>query len=185
MRPCDEVATRAVLKQLERRAELVRAGVLTPAEADAVDHANLPLSKHFDGYERHLRAKGGDPRRIGMVRRRLERLARDCRFSKLNKMSAGAMERWLVEQAEVGMAAATRNTYRESVVCFGNWCRRTHRLTLNPFADVPRADQNADRRHQRRALTEAELIRLLKIARLRPLAEYGREITKKLSQNGL
>jgi integrase len=174
----DEVAARAVLTQLERRAELVRAGVLTAAEGDAADHAGAPLSRHLDAYERHLHAKGGDPRRISMLRRRLERLARDCRFPRLNKMSAGPIEHWLVEQANVGMAASTRNTYREAAVCFGNWCRRTHRLTLNPFADVPRADANVDRRHQRRALTESELLRLLKVARLRPLAEFGREITK-------
>ena len=111
-----------------------------------------------------------------MVRRRLERLARDCRFSKLGKMSAGPIDQWLVEQTDAGMAAATRNTYREAAIGFGNWCRRTRRLTLNPFADVPRADQNADRRHQRRALTQAELMRLLHAAALRPLAELGREI---------
>ncbi|HSR73106.1 MAG TPA: site-specific integrase, partial [Kiloniellales bacterium] len=175
----DEVAARAVLTQLERRAELVRAGVMTPQESDAATYAGLPLSKHLDAYEKHLRAKGGNPRRIAMVRRRLERLARECRFTNLNKMSAGPVERWLVERAEAGMAAATRNAYRESLVCFGNWCRRTNRLTQNPFADLPRADQNVDRRHQRRALTEAELLRLLRVARLRPLAEYGRTITGK------
>ena len=172
----DEVAARAVLTQLERRAELIRAGVITEAEGDAADHAGAPLSRHLDAYERHLRAKGGDPRRISMLRSRLERLARDCRFSRLNKMSAGPIERWLVEQADAGMAASTRNSYREAAVCFGNWCRRTHRLTHNPFADVPRANQNVDRKHQRRALTEAELTRLLRVARLRPLAEFGREI---------
>jgi hypothetical protein len=173
----DEVAARAILTQLERRAELIRAGVITAAESDAGDHAGAPLSRHLDAYEQHLHAKSCDPRRILMVRRRLERLARECRFSKLNKMSAGPIEQWLVEQTNVGMAASTRNSYREALVCFGNWCRRTHRLTNNPFADVPRADQKVDRRHQRRALTEAELMRLLKVAGLRPLAEFGREIT--------
>ena len=180
----DEVAARAVLVHFERRAELVRAGVMTAAESDAADHAGAPLSRHLDFYERHLQAKGGDPRRVSMLRRRLERLARECRFARLNKMSAGSIERWLVEQAVAGMAAATRNSYREAIVCFGNWCRRTHRLTHNSFADLPRADQNVDRRHQRRALTEPELLRLLKIARLRPLAEFGREIIpKKLDAN--
>jgi integrase len=172
----DEVAARAVLVQLERRAELIRAGVITSTESDVADHAGAPLSRHMDFYERHLRAKGCDPRRISMQRRRLERLARDCRFSKINKMSAGPVEQWLVEQTDFGMAAATRNSYREALVCFGNWCRRTHRLTHNPFADVPRADQKVDRRHHRRALTQAELMRLLKVTRMRPLAEFGREI---------
>ncbi|UCE62124.1 MAG: site-specific integrase [Phycisphaerales bacterium] len=181
----DEVAARAILTKLERRAELIRADVITADEGDAADHAGLPLSTHFDAYEQHLRAKDGNPRRIAMLRRRLERLARDCRFSKLNKMSAGPVEQWLVEQADAEMSAATRNSYREAAICFGNWCRRTHRLTYNPFADVPRADQNAHRRHERRAFREEELVQLLKVARLRPLAEYGREITTKDSAPSL
>jgi len=175
----DEVAARAVLTRLERRAELVRAGVITATESDAAEHAGQPLSRHLDAYERHLRAKGGEPRRISMLRRRLERLARECRFSRLNQISAGRVERWLVEQADAGMSASTRNSYREALVCFGNWARRTSRLTINPFSDLPRADQNADRRHQRRALTAAELMRLLKVARLRPLAEFGRDVSRR------
>jgi integrase len=114
-----------------------------------------------------------------MVRRRLDRLARECGFSRMDRMSAARVEDWLVRQKDLGMSAATRNGYREALIAFGNWCRRTHRLTRNPFADVPRADQNADRRHQRRALTERELNHLLKVARCRPLAEYGREISAK------
>ncbi len=171
----DLVAARAKLSQLERQAELIRAGVMTAAEGDAAEHVHQPLSKHLDAYEKHLRAKGSNARRISMVHRRIERIAADCRFTRINRLSAEPVERWLLEQADSGMAAATRNSYRESVVCFGNWCRRTHRLTENPFRDLPRADQNADRRHQRRALTEDELVRLLHIARFRPLAEYGRE----------
>ncbi len=172
----DKIAARAVLTKLERQAELIRAGVMTEAEGDAAGHASLSLSQHLDAYERHLTAKSGSPRRITMLRRRIERLGRECRFSKLNKMAAGPFESWLVAQAEAGMSAATRNGYRESAVCFANWCRRTHRLTRNPFADVPRADQNVDRPHQRRALTEVEMMCLLKVARLRPLAEYGRQV---------
>jgi len=172
----DGVAARSVLAKLERQAELVRSGVLTPEENDVADNIGQPLVKHFDLYERHLRAKGGNPRRIKMVRARLERLAKECRFSKLNRMTADAVEKWLVEQSDSGMGAATRNGYREVLVCLGNWCRRTKRLTCNPFNDLPRADQNCDRRHHRRALTEVELMRLLKTARLRPLAEYGREV---------
>jgi integrase len=172
----DEIAARALLAQLERRAELVRSGVLSAAESDVADHAGVSLAKHLDAYVRHLVAKGGASRRIAMLRARLNRLTTECRFSRLNKMSAGPVEQWLVTQQEANVSAATRNVYRESLVCFGNWCRRSGRLTHNPFADLPRADQKCDRRHHRRALTEAELLRLLRAARLRPLAEYGREV---------
>jgi integrase len=175
----DAVAARAVLTQLERQAELIRSGILTPEEGTVASHATQPLEAHLDSYEGHLRARGCNHRRIGMVRRRLERIASECRFRTLGSMSPERVERWLVEQADAGLGASARNGYRESLVGFGNWCRRTKRLTTNPFADLPRADANSDRRHQRRALTEPELLRLLKVARLRPLAEYGRRKVEK------
>jgi hypothetical protein len=75
--------------------------------------------------------------------------------------------------------ASTRNAYRESLVAFANWCIETDRLIVNPFAKVPKADEKADRRRTRRALTENELRSLLTVAQLRPLAEYGREAVKR------
>ncbi len=73
------------------------------------------------------------------------------------------------------MSGGSRNEYRQELVGFGNWCVETHRLSVNPFANVPKADANSDRRRQRRSMTEAELVTLLDVARLRPLAEFGRE----------
>lgn len=141
----DEVAARAVLAQLERCAELVRAGVLTEIECRSAEHARESSQHHLDAYERHLQAKGGDPRRVGMLRKRLERLIDECKFTRLDKLSAGPLEQWLVQKRDEDMSAATRNSYRESAVGFGNWCRRTGRLTHNPCADVPRADVKSDR----------------------------------------
>lgn len=167
----DEAAAKGVANRLGRRAELVKAEVITPGENDAADHVVVPLPNHIDAYIAHLRAKGNAPRRISMVRARLDRLRADCRFSRLTDLNAGALERWLVDRQAEGMSAATRNGYREALVGFGNWCRRTHRLIANPFMDVPIADTKSDRRHQRRAMTEDELSRLLAVARQRPLLE--------------
>jgi len=167
----DRTAAQAVAANLRRRKELVQANVISASEDAASNHANCPLARHFDGYEAHLRAKGCAPRRISQVRARLNRIAADCEFSTLMDMKVGAVERWLVAQQDAGMAAGTRNGYREALVGFGNWCRRTHRLTHNPFLDVPIADAKADRRLVRRALTEEELVRLLRVARSRPLNE--------------
>ena len=48
---------------------------------------------------------------------------------------------------------------------------RPPRLLANPFSKVPKADEKADPRRTRRAMTEAELIRLLDVARRRPLLD--------------
>ena len=59
-------------------------------------------------------------------------------------------------------------------MAFCNWCVETDRLAVNPLARLCKADEHSDRRHTRRALTEVGVARLLKAARLRPVAEFGR-----------
>jgi integrase len=52
------------------------------------------------------------------------------------------------------------------------------RLAINPFGRMPRGNEHAGRKRPRRALNEADLVRLLDAARHRPLAEYGRKTVK-------
>jgi integrase len=104
----------------------------------------------------------------------LERVLTDCRFTTLAELERGAVETWLVHEAKrmkEGMSARTRNTYLMSLNAFANWCIETGRLALNPFDLVARADERADRRRQRRSMTEAELVQLLDVTRRRPLLE--------------
>lgn len=172
-------AAASVLKGLTDRAELIRANVMTAAQDAAADHATLPINQHFDAYRDYLSAKGTTDHHRNEVVARLHRIAADCRFSALAGLSAGPLDKWLLLREAEGMSASTRNAYRESLVAFANWCIQTDRLIFNPFAKMPKADEKADRRRTRRALTEDELRNLLTVARLRPLAEYGREAVKR------
>src|SRR5207245_6207464 len=67
--------------------------------------------------------------------------------------------------------ARTRNSYLGSLLAFCNWCVETSRLTSNPFDAVPKANEKADPRRQRRAMVEPELVKLLAVARERPLLD--------------
>jgi integrase len=165
----DADAARKFLSDLERRAELVKIGVVTAAENAVADHQGTPLADHFAVYVAHLQAKGVHRTRIANARGRLNRIAAESSSLKLAHLTAAALERWLHSAAAAGMSAPTRNEYRAEVVGFGNWCLRTGRLAVNPLDAVARADANADCRRQRRSLTEAELVRLLDVARRRPL----------------
>ena len=51
----DKTAARAVFAELERRAELVKAKVMTGSESRAADHQGTPLGEHFAAYDDHLR----------------------------------------------------------------------------------------------------------------------------------
>jgi len=167
----DETAARQVLADLERRAELVRSKVMTAAEAAVGDHQGTPFTGHLDAYLAYLEAKGACKEHRSERARQLRRLAADCSFVALADLRREALERWLNTQTRAGMGARTRNSYLCSLLAFSNWAVETSRLTSNPFDPVPKANEKADPRRQRRAMAEPELVKLLTVARERPLLE--------------
>jgi integrase len=167
----DEQAARRVLADLERRAELVKAGVVTAAEDRVADHQATPLAEHLDAFDQYLAAKDASDIYRSYTRRYLDRLATECGFSILADLRREKLERWLAARAAEGVGAKARNHYRGALVAFCNWCVGTDRLTLNPFSPIPKANEKADRRRQRRAMEESELVKLLDVARRRPLLD--------------
>lgn len=166
----DKAAAEQRLRELERQADRVRAGVVTTAETKAVSHQQANIAEHFAAFVDHRKAKGNCSRPKETLSQ-LRRVAADCGFSTLSEVSGDAFERWLSVQAENDMSAGTRNKYRATWVAFCNWAVRAGRLLRNPLDHVAKADEAADVRRQRRAMTEAELVELLDVARRRPLLD--------------
>ncbi len=167
----DESAARSILGDLERRAELVKAGVMTPREDQIADHHATTLTEHFDAYESSLRSKGVTDGHRKETRRCLDRLAEQCLFRRLSDMKRGTLEKWITQESAKGMSARTRNAYQGAVASFCNWCVECDRLAVNPFNGMPKANEQADRKRIHRAMDEAELVKLLDVTRGRPLLE--------------
>jgi integrase len=167
----DEQAARSVLADLERRAELVKSGVMTASQDEISNHQTTLLADHFAAFDAALQAKCVTKVYRENVGRALDRLAKDCGFIRLQDLRRESLENWLVGRINEGMSARSRNAYQEAIVAFCNWCVATKRLTLNPFKATPKANRNTDRRRQRRAMTESELATLLDVARRRPLRD--------------
>jgi len=184
-------AAEAVLQELETRADKVRCGRWTAAEDAVLDYKSTSVAAHTQAYIAYLktkRGKGGKPRvsacHAANVERQLKRIVADCGFTHPRDFTRTAIEKWteaklaeadqLDAKGKPGMSPRTINAHVAALTAFGNWCVATKRIVANPFARLPKLDENADRRRARRALTEDELGRLLLVARLRPLAEYGR-----------
>ncbi len=184
----DEDAARSVLGELERRSELVKSGVITTAEDAIAVHQHTPLTDHLSDYINSMEASGLSESHVTGTKRLVTRLIDNLSFRRLADIRPEAVERWLAQQAvgtkeKPGMAARTRNSYLVAMRGFLNWCIERDRLSINPLTKLDRADERSDQRRQRRALTEAELSRLLIVARLRPLAEFGRETMKTPDQD--
>jgi len=167
----DADTARAVLADLERRAELVHAGVLTPAQDAVAEHKRTTISGHVEAYLAALQARGVTPGHLTNVRRQLAGVIEGCRFKTLADIKREPVERWLASPVNARRSARTKNCYLQVLKGLCNWAVSTERLVANPIARVARADEHVDRRRQPRALTPDELVRLLDAARRRPLEE--------------
>ena len=144
------------------------------------------LAKHIDEYDEHLKARKVHSDRIKTTKKRFIESSNGCNFRFLNELNADRLFQWLTSQWDCKvrrMSAAVYNGYIQIWISFGNWCigKRINgirssmngdkRLLVNPFEGMGKLDEQADRRRKARALTEAELIRLLDTAKRRPVEE--------------
>ena len=171
----DESAARCVLNELERRAELVRSGVVSAVEDKIADHAVTPIRDHLADYRNHLEAKGTTERHRDEVIAMAQKLFDECGIQTLGDVAPDKIEAWLNARQRDGMGARNRNGFLQAAKQFAKWAFESSRMTALPIARLKRANEKADRRHRRRPLTETELSRLFYAARWRPLAEAGRE----------
>ena len=167
----DRKAAEQLLARWEREVEQVRAGVLDPKDLTSARRSSAPLADMLSAYDRSLAASEVSDTYRANVLRAVRRLARECRFASLADLDREAVEDWLATRAGEGMSARSRNYYRNSLVVFANWCRDSGRIREHDLDRLPRADERADPRRQRRALTADELTRLLAVAAERPLIE--------------
>jgi len=164
----DETAARKVLADLQRRAELVKVGLMSANEASAADHLHAPIATHINDYLRSL--DGVNATHFANVTRHLNRVFTGCAFATLNDLDRTTLVAWLDSQ---GLGARTRNMHLAAASAFCNWLAHPDRKRImeNPFAKIAKADEKAGNRRKRRALTEAELVQLLSAAGTRPLNE--------------
>jgi integrase len=170
----DEANARQCLADLEKQTERVHAGVVTPDELAIADRKLDPLERHLTDY---LSTLTGSAMYRDDIERYVHRLAADCGWTRLADLKRFDLEKWLADQSRPGpdgrpiRSARSRNAYREAMVCFCNWCVTNHRMPANPFDKLPKAKVKTDPRRQRRALTEAEVARLLDVAMHRPVRD--------------
>jgi integrase len=184
----DKAAALQMLAEIERNVVRGKVGLVDPYER----HRTAPIDDHVDAYKAHLQHNEGvSPKHLKETIRRLHYVLDGCEVLKLSDLRLDALEQVLNQLAqggargklEEGASARTRNLYLASARAFARWCVDSGRIEKDPLAQAPTAGDRARRRkghhlaatgetrRKRRAMTEEELIRLLDVARSRPLRE--------------
>jgi integrase len=155
------------------RDKLVAIGLLDP-ERVAV---SKPLSEHLEEFGKALAAKGSTPKQVEQVKSRAKKIIDGCGFRFLGDISASKVMEHLNglradTETKRGIGAQTFSFYVQAIKQFCRWMVKDRRAANNPVSHLEGLNVRTDRRHDRRALTDAELRKLLTAAEAGP-DRYG------------
>lgn len=135
---------------------------------------NKPLQEHLDDFAKALAAKGNTEKHVRHTRNRIERVFKGCSFTYWDDISASKVQAFLddlrkpIKQGDSivpGISAQTFNYYLGSLKAFGRWMVKDRRALASPLSHLDVLNTRIDRRHERRALSKAELQQLIKATR--------------------
>jgi integrase len=180
----DYDVTRSYAREISRRIDQRKLGLLTPADERFAEHAAKPLlpkrdddgrpvpdergdptPSHLGDYVELLRARRREAKTVQMLESRVTRL--------LDLMEAESIEDVTQEGVELAVAALAEEDdlapqtcvhYLKALKQFTRWLRKSKRARADEAEDVEPFNVQTDIRHPRRALSDDEITRLLAAA---------------------
>ena len=150
-----------MLAKIVARVEREKAGIIDPT----ADEMKRPIKQHIVDFEKHQKSKNNSPDHVRKCKARIERLVKKCLWKNVSQIKASDVEDFLLDLREKeGLSIETSNHYLRAIKAFINWLISNQRLNHNPLAGVKVLNSRTDRRHDRRALSEMELARLINVA---------------------
>ena len=156
-----EVAPRKIVERL------TDFGVIDSSRAAAA----IRLDEHVEDWGKYLTARNASPRHIVHAKSRVRRIVEDCGFRQWSEINAGKVEEWLAENRrnpKSPMSISTSNNYLRNIKAFCNWMVRSGKAGENPVRYIQTLNPKVDVRHERRALSPGEIVRLIQAARTGP-----------------
>jgi integrase len=145
------------VQELEREA----AGIIAPRALR--EGAAKLMADHLSDFQADLRAKGRAAKYVYNVGRRMGTVIDECSWQFPRDVTPDSFIAWRSRQPEA-VAAKTLNDYLDAANVLLNWMQRQGRLNANPLRVVGKVETAGKEKFERRALTDAEMTRLLGVA---------------------
>ena len=163
----DKTATQQLGAKLEREAEMIRAGFLEPT----VVFQHVTLDQHLASFEASLAAKDVTEAQVKLVVNRCRNLLTKAKIVRASGITADAVSATLAcfrerkMNGKPGKSVQTSNHYLRAIKQFTRWLTLEKRISGDPLVRLEMLNVQVDRRHDRRALTDDEVSRLLEATR--------------------
>jgi len=123
-----------------------------------------PLLQHVDDWQADLENKDNTITHCKLITNRVRRLLQGCRFTFYGDIDAAAVAAWLAQRRRDGLSVQSSNFYLQNAKQFCKWMVRAGRASSNPLDHLQALNVRTDRRHDRRALSVAEVEYLIEAA---------------------
>jgi len=153
----DKEAARSMLRDLVRRAERLRAGLIDPTEL----HQIRPLIEHLDDFEADLKARENTSKHVRMTVRHVRFIIEHAKVERMAQLTGDAVSAAIGSLREAGRGLRTCNAHLRSAKSFTRWLWRNRRLPEDALSGLSAFNEATDRRHVRRELSTDEINWLL------------------------
>ncbi len=168
----DRNATLALARKIETETMLRKTGVIDKKADRYSTQGQRLISEHLSDWKLEMLSRGVSEKQTSVVYARVRRVFDIAGFRQLSDISPFAMQKAIAELKKTGRSAKTLNDVISSAKQFCTWARRDGRLSENPLEGLQRFNTALDRRHDRRALTEDELQRVITAAEEGPTLQH-------------
>jgi integrase len=135
------------------------AGILAPKSYRLA--ALKDLAEHRKDYLADMQALRRSAGHYANTEYRIGLLIKECRWKRLADVTADSFVTWRNRQLH---SPKTLNDYLGAASALLNWMKHNERIARNPLESVTTVDTSGEKTRNRRAYTDAEFRRLLKVA---------------------
>ena len=165
----DRRETEGLACSAEAETAKVRAGFIDPKARGYRDHEARPLAAHLIDWHLYLIGKGSTEKHANLSRNRVARLIELSRARKTSDLAPSRVQAALKRVRDDGGSLRSVHHYMRVVKAFSRWLWRDGRIREDTLAHLTSQNPDADRRHERRALTPEEQGRLIRAAEAGPI----------------
>lgn len=158
----DKAMALDLARRNEAECRLVREGMIPAAERTRREASRKPIERHIEDYRLDLLARGGTVKHANHIAGVLSRLLDDAEVHDLGSLTAERITAALGRLRQ-RRAARTVNHALGAAKAFAAWLHDSDKIAEYPkgLRRIPLANEKADRRLVRRAISRADLARLL------------------------
>jgi len=148
-------------------------------------HRDRPLIDQAQEFYQYLKASGVTEKQAMTVLMRVRRILEDSGMKSIADLSPTKVKTTIARMTRQPhkksvpreqwplLSAQSRNFYLGSIKQFVRWLQIDRRIPDNPLLGLKRENVAVDRRHDRRAFTDAEIVQLIQAARASTVSHEG------------